>query len=84
MRCSACPWSGVTTRGRVRLAVFMLGWAAVALLAGLELAGLLGLGEQVWPILILSMLSSIGLRLLIRGDRCPDCGEAAVVAKKSR
>ena len=44
---------------------------------GLELAGLTRLGDAVWAIAITIMLASIGLRLVIRGDRCAACGGPA-------
>ena len=77
MTCRECGWTGLTARSRVRLAVFALSSAMVVVMLGLELAGLTRLGDAVWAIAITIMLASIGLRLVIRGDRCAACGGPA-------
>jgi hypothetical protein len=73
---------GVTALGRLRWAVFGVSLAAVAVLVGLELAGVTKLGGAVWGVAITIMLLSIGVRLLIRGDRCRECGGRAIYVKR--
>ncbi|MFV8751492.1 hypothetical protein ACNOYE_13185 [Nannocystaceae bacterium ST9] len=72
--CPTCAWQGVTRLGRVRLGVFALAWAGVL---GLFVAAWLGATsfDQAIALAITGTLLSIGLRLAIRGDRCPTCGE---------
>ena len=79
LQCTQCSWVGVTTHGKIRLAIFMTTTATVAVLVALELAGVLALGDQVWAIAVTILVVSIGARLLIRGDRCRECGAPATV-----
>lgn len=81
--CRQCGWYGVTARGRLRYAVFGVSVAAIVLLAALELLGVMVLGDQVIAIGITIMLASIGLRLLIRGDRCRECGAPADYVRRA-
>ncbi|NVB36861.1 hypothetical protein G6O69_03405 [Pseudenhygromyxa sp. WMMC2535] len=74
MTCGDCGWVGITAHGYLRWAVFGLAVFSVLAAFVLERAGVLGLGDQLWPLGITIMLVSLGLRLLIRGDRCPECG----------
>lgn len=82
LQCTECPWSGTTSHGRLRWAVFAASTLAVVILVALEFAGLTALGEGLWPIVITILVLSIGLRLLIRGDRCPRCGARAIYLKR--
>ena len=63
------------------MTVFGLSSLTVASLIALELSGITSLGDRVWPVAITVMLASIGLRLLIRGDRCVACGGPAYVSR---
>jgi len=83
LRCSRCGWYGVTARGRLRYAVYGVSLAAVVILVGLELLGVVALGDQVIAIGITIMLVSIGVRLVIRGDRCRECGGPAVYERRA-
>ena len=80
--CTACDWRGMTTLGHVRLWVFKASTAIIALLILVELVGLTDLGGNLWTIALLLAYGSVGVRLLIRGDRCPSCGERAVYVKR--
>lgn len=83
MTCPACGWVGLTGHGRLRWAVFGVSMAAVTILFVLELSGVTQLGDAVLGIAITIALLSIGLRLLIRGDRCGACGAAAIYARRA-
>lgn len=72
--CPTCGWQGVTTLGRVRLAVFGLTTATLLAWLGAGLAGLASLDTAIAGSISLALLS-IGLRLVIRGERCPGCRE---------
>ena len=76
LRCDACGWTGITGQGRIRLAIYVGSLLAVAVSIALELAGVLALGDSVWAWSITLLLASIGLRLLVRGDRCGSCDTA--------
>lgn len=82
LQCSQCGWYGVTARGKLRYLVFGLSVAAIAILAALELFGVTALGDDLIAIGLTIMLLSIGLRLLIRGDRCRECGGPADYVKR--
>jgi hypothetical protein len=81
LQCTQCNWAGRTTHGQVRLAIFGLTTSTVVLLVALELLGLTQLGDLAWTSALTIMLLSIGLRLLIRGDRCRECNAPAVPAR---
>lgn len=82
MTCLSCGRVGTTARSRARLLVFGLSSTTVAILIGLELTGVTQLGDVVWSVAITILLASIGLRLLIRGDRCTACGGPARYVKR--
>jgi hypothetical protein len=84
MNCDACGWTGVTAHGRVRQWLFGLAVLAVAVLVGIEWFGVTALGDDLWALGILIMLASLGLRLLVRGDRCPSCAGPAYHKKQLR
>ena len=72
--CPACGWQGIPRLGRVRLALFVL---TMVFVLGLFVAALLGATsiDQAIAVAITASLLSIGLRMLIRGDRCMACDE---------
>ena len=80
--CPACEWQGTTTLGRVRKGVFRTSTAIIAVLIVLELTGLTELGANLWTTILILAWGSVALRLLIRGDRCPSCGERAIYVKR--
>jgi hypothetical protein len=81
LRCTQCSWVGITTQGKIRLGIFATSLATVAVLITLELTGVLALGDQVWAVALTILVVSIGVRLVIRGDRCGECGAPATVDK---
>lgn len=83
LSCTQCDWHGVTTRGRARLWIYRGATAAIAVMVILELTAVTELGDNVLSIGLTIMLLSLGLRLLIRGDRCQDCGAEAVYLKRA-
>ncbi len=74
--CTKCDWQGVSARGRARTWILRTSSLAIATMVLLELGGITALGDSVLSIGLTIMLLSLGLRMLIRGDRCPRC-EAA-------
>jgi hypothetical protein len=78
MQCTQCDWSGRTSHGQVRLGIFVMSTSIVVVMIALELLGFLALGDRVWTSALTIMLLSIGLRVLIRGDRCRSCNAPAI------
>ena len=82
LSCTECGWVGMSARGRARQWVFRLSSAAIAVLVVLELSGVLALGDDLLSIGLTIMLLSLGLRLIIRGDRCRECGARAIYLER--
>lgn len=82
MSCDSCGWVGITGHGWVRLSLFVVALLSVAVLVLLDWFGLTALGDDLWALGILIMLVSLGLRLLVRGDRCPSCAAPAHYRKR--
>lgn len=80
--CTACEWRGLTPLGRVRLGIWKLSTALVAALVVAEFVGLTALGGDLWTAVLIIAYGSIAIRLVIRGDRCPRCGERAIYVKR--
>lgn len=75
--CTQCSWVGITGRGKLRLGIFIASTLSAATIIALEQGGVIALGDQVWAIALTILVLSIGVRLLIRGDRCPECDAPA-------
>ena len=75
-QCTQCDWVGLTSRGALRSVIFAVSIGAAVLLFTLEILASV-LGDQLWTVVLTILLVSIGLRMLIRGDKCPKCGAPA-------
>ncbi len=83
LQCTDCGWVGITSRGKQRRAIFATSTAAVAFLIALELFEVCALGDQLWAVALTIFLISIGLRMLVRGDRCRVCEAPLSYEKRS-
>ncbi len=75
LRCPSCTWQGTSSRGRARTLVYASSSVIVAALLLASVIGWLSVDVTV-PTAITIALLSIGVRMLIRADRCPQCGAA--------
>lgn len=76
-QCTQCDWVGLTSRGALRGVIFAVSIGLAVLLFTLDILGGLGIGDQLWALVLTILLVSVGSRMLIRGDKCPKCGAPA-------